>query len=66
MFMKALYGACLGIIAFTLFFIGPSGWSVTKASPQKVKRDGQKYVGRSGSRHRGPRYVFIGGYYRGK
>ena len=24
MFMKALYGACLGLVAFTLFFLGPT------------------------------------------
>lgn len=63
--MKALYGACLGLVAFTLFFLGPGGFGVSKAAPAKVKRDGDKVVGnRTG--YRGPRYVFIGGYYRGK
>ena len=70
MVMKALYGVSLGLVAFTLFFLGPSGFGITQAAPQKVKVEAAKEPGRSGTttrhRRRGPRYVFVGGYYRGK
>ncbi|MGE0706877.1 MAG: hypothetical protein AB7N76_06695 [Planctomycetota bacterium] len=65
MFLKALYGACIGLVAFTLLFLAPHGSGlVASASPEKVERDPNGGPIRPGGASRGPRYVWSG--YRGK
>lgn len=63
MITKALFGACLGVSCFTMLFLAPSGkLLVGGASPEKVQRKTGP-TGRTGS---SSRYMFVGGYYRGK
>jgi len=69
MLFKALYGASLGLMGFMLLFMAPSGSGlVTSASPDKVERAAPSAPtrGTSRSRTRGPRYIWAGGYSRGK
>ncbi len=63
MIMKALMGASIGLTFITLLFFAPRGWALTSsASQDKVER--KQDDGKHGTR--GPRYVFLGGYYGGK
>jgi hypothetical protein len=65
MFFKGLMIGSLGVTFVMLAFMAPSGAMLTtSASPERVER---KAGGKPGKhRTRGPRYVFIGGYYGGK
>jgi hypothetical protein len=74
MMLKALYGVSLGLVAFMLLILAPSGSGfVSSASPDKVERkaptgpstSGSGNRSRSRNRSRGPRYVWASGY-RGK
>ena len=68
MLFKALYGASLGLMGFMLLFMAPNGHGlVSSASPDKVERQAPS-APNSGTttRTRGPRYIWAGGYSRGK
>lgn len=63
--MKGLMGVSIGATFFGLAFVAPSGALLTSsASPEKVERQAGGKPTKHGTR--GPRYVFIGGYYGGK
>ncbi|HBP21994.1 MAG TPA: hypothetical protein DEA08_29945 [Planctomycetes bacterium] len=68
MLFKALYGASLGLMGFMLLFMAPNGRGlVTSASPDKVERQAPSAPNRgTTTRTRGPRYIWAGGYSRGK
>jgi hypothetical protein len=58
--LKGLMGASIGSTFFTMLFLAPSGAVLTSgASMDKVQRQ-------AAASARGPRYVFVGGYYGGK
>ena len=58
--LKALMGASIGSTFFTMLFLAPSGAVLTSGPElEKVKPQGAPGA-------RGPRYVFVGGYYGGK
>ena len=62
---KGLMAASLGVTFVMLTFMAPRGAMLTTAaSPDKVERQAGATPGKHGTR--GPRYVFIGGYYGGK
>ena len=64
MLMKGLMGAALGVTFVTMLFFAPRGWALTSsASNERVER---KPGASSAHGARGPRYVFIGGYFGGK
>ena len=65
MSLKLLYGCCIGLIVLIMGFGAPKALLVAAASPEKVTRDSGKTVGRR-TVGRTSRYVFVGGYYRGK
>lgn len=62
--LKILYGASLGLVAFMLVFLAPTGGLMTtSAAPDRVKRDtsGPGVHGSSSSRSSRSSYIFISG-----
>jgi len=64
MFMKGLYMAVAGVALSGLAFLAPSGLTASEASPEKVSK--QSVQSRPGGGPSRGRYIFIGGYHRGK
>lgn len=63
MLAKALFGMCVGASCFGMLFLAPGGKVlVGGAAAEKVQRQ----AGPSGRTGSGSRYLFVGGYYRGK
>ena len=66
MLERILYGSSIALIFVTLGFAAPSAVGVSKSSPEKVQKTSGTVRSSGSSRTRGPRYVYVGGYTRGK
>lgn len=61
--LKILYGASLGLVAFVLGFMAPSGALLTtSASPERVQRQTSGPAGARSTRRSRSTYVFVGGF----
>lgn len=62
--LKILYGMSLGLVAFVMTFMAPSGkLMTTAAAPDRVQRDTQGASAHGSSRSRSSRgtYIFVSG-----
>ena len=63
MILKGVMASVMGFSFMTLLFLAPGGWFLTSGvTTDKVQPKG----GATAPGSRGPRYVWVGGYYGGK
>lgn len=61
--LKGIMAGVMGFSLITLLFLAPNGWFLTSSvNTDKVEPKG----GVTAPGTRGPRYIWVGGYYRGK